>query len=640
MNLIGIHHEPKSQYAYAKDGQTIHLTLRTVKDDVAKVTLLWGDPFDWSPKLEEQPNVETGSLEELEQQEEQEQGEQQQWIWQRGQAFEQTCIKAYSDGLYDYWFSSIQPEWKRARYGFLLQDPSETQEVIFGARGFFDLTQKPEKRYAIGDYFNFPYINQEDVFDVPEWVADTVWYQIFPERFANGDPTLNRPGTLTWGKHQVVSNEMLFGGDLQGIIDHLDYIADLGITGIYFTPIFEATSTHKYDTIDYHKIDPSFGTNKTFKELVDKAHQLGIRIMLDAVFNHCGFKHPFFQDVLQKGRASKYYDWFHILQDPVVNFPMKDGFPKPHSHQLAGKLNYETFAFTPMMPKWRTGHPECEAYLLDIGRYWIENYHIDGWRLDVSNEVSHDFWRKFRTVVKTADPNCFILGENWDDATPWLRADQFDGVMNYEWTTPIWRLLADASQVDSPYNLTEFKNAVSKLMGTTPSTVAKTMFNLIDSHDTSRVLTLMGGSVPKVKIAFLLQMVFAGSPSVYYGSEQGLTGIGDGNRQCMVWDHSQGNQSLHQHVKTLIAIRRQEPLTKVVDLAFQDWKGDEAPLVITKNVQNQQLVIIVNLSSAENTVVVPADMVGNYQDLYHHQSLLLTQKYSLEPLGFRLLKKV
>lgn len=635
MNLIGIHHEPKSQYAYACDSKTVHLTLRTVKDDVAKVTLLWGDPFDWSPKLEEHSKVEQGSrIEEGAQEKITE------WIWQRGQAFEQICTKAYSDGLYDYWFARIQPEWKRARYGFLLQDHLETQEIIFGARGFFDLVSKPEKRYAIGDYFNFPYINQEDVFAVPEWVQDTVWYQIFPERFANGDPALNRPGTLPWGKHQTVSNDMLFGGDLQGIIDHLGYIADLGITGIYFTPIFEATSTHKYDTIDYYKIDPAFGTNETFKELVEKAHALGIRIMLDAVFNHCGFKHPFFQDVLQKGRASKYYDWFHILQDPVVNFPIKDGYPKPHSHQLAGKLNYETFAFTPMMPKWRTGNPDCEAYLLDIGRYWIENYHIDGWRLDVSNEVSHDFWRKFRTVVKTADPNCFILGENWDDATPWLRADQFDGVMNYEWTTPIWRLLAAPSQVDSSYSLCEFENAVSRLMATTPSTIARTMFNLIDSHDTSRVLTLMGGSIPKVKIAFLLQMIFAGSPSVYYGSEQGLTGIGDGNRQCMVWDENQGNQSLHQHVKRLIAIRHQEPLTKVIDLEFQNWSGDEAPLVIIKKAQNQQLIILVNLSEKENCIDIPVEMVGPVDDLYHQDKLHLTEKHTLEPHGFLLLKKV
>ena len=475
-------------------------------------------------------------------------------------------------------------------------------------------------------------------------MKDTVWYQIFPERFANGDSKLNKSHILPWGSKNEVHNEMHFGGDLQGIMDHLDYIADLGATGIYFTPIFEAPTTHKYDTIDYFKIDPSFGNNETFKTLVKEAHKRGIRVMLDAVFNHCGFKHPYFQDVVKKGMASEYAQCFHLLREPVINFPLNEhGFPKPGHSFKEGMLNYETFAFTPNMPKWRTGNALASEYLLNVATYWIEQYDIDGWRLDVSNEVSHEFWRLFRQRVKAIKPDVFILGENWDDSTTWLKGEQFDSVMNYELTYPIWHLLS-TEKTHADFGIEAFKNSISKLLVMYPKNVMPYMFNLLDSHDTSRLKTLLSDDEARVKIAFLLQMSFAGSPSVYYGSEIGLTGVHDGNRQCMVWDETQQNLEMKKHVQTLIWLRKKYRAMKSVDIewlnpsAYVQNNGDAYTesdirmaddvhtasdslfqvLAYTKKFEDERLMFFINLSSQPLQIKLPEYM---NIDIYNQNKL-------------------
>ncbi|EGL82787.1 alpha amylase catalytic region [Caldalkalibacillus thermarum TA2.A1] len=213
---------------------------------------------------------------------------------------------------------------------------------------------------------------------------------------------------------QLIDN--FFGGDLQGVIDHIDHLTELGVNAIYFTPIFEAYSNHKYDTIDYLQVDKHFGNNELLKTLVDVCHQNGIRVMLDAVFNHAGYYFPPFQDVLKHQEKSKYKDWFHLREFPIQTEP---------------RPNYDTFAFTPFMPKFNTENPEVKEYLLNVAKYWIEEVGIDGWRLDVANEVDHAFWREFLKVVKQAKPDAYILGEIWHNALPWLQGDQFDAVMNY-----------------------------------------------------------------------------------------------------------------------------------------------------------------------------------------------------------------
>lgn len=354
-----IYHRPKNNFAYAYDGSTLHIRLRTKKGDAEQVQLIHGDPYHWTV-------LEEGAS----------------WNVQKA-----AMKKSGSDSLFDYWFIAIKPPYRRLRYGFELKSGEET--LIYTEEGFFDEIKVDDTAY----YFCFPFLNPADLFEAPEWVKDTVWYQIFPERFANGNTALNPPNTVAWGSEPPAVNNF-FGGDFQGVIDNLDYLAELGITGIYFTPIFKAASNHKYDTINYLEIDPQFGDKETFKLLVKKCHERGIRVMLDAVFNHSGYYFPPFQDVLEKGEYSPYADWFHIRE-----FPVQDSNPP----------NYDAFAFERTMPKLRTENREVQNYLLQVARYWIEEFNIDGWRLDVANEVDHAFWRKFREVVKAAKPDAIFL---------------------------------------------------------------------------------------------------------------------------------------------------------------------------------------------------------------------------------------
>ncbi len=613
MNILAIHHEAKSKYAYAYDEKSLHIRLRTAKSDVKHVSLLWGDPFNWKR--------EKGEV-----------------TWAYAKDAPMAMVNDYSDSLYDYWFIEVVPDYKRTKYAFILNG-DDVAPVFFGSHGATDMTRHPEIVKSLNEYFNFPYINAEDVFKAPKWVEDTVWYQIFPERFANGDASLDKPEVLPWGSEKEVTNEMHFGGDLKGVIDRLDYIADLGATGIYFTPIFEAPTTHKYDTIDYHRIDPEFGDNETFKILVEEAHKRGIRVMLDAVFNHCGFKHPYFQDVVKMGMASEYAQCFHLLSEPVVNFELNTkGFPAPKKPLKAGDLNYETFAFTPNMPKWRTSNPVAEKYLLDVATYWIENYDIDGWRLDVSNEVSHTFWRKFKETVRAVKPDLFILGENWDDSNPWLGGDQFDSVMNYEFTYPVWHLLSRESNY-SDFGVEAFKDSISRLLVSYPKHVARSMFNLLDSHDTSRLHTMLNDDVRLVKLAFVIQMTFGGSPSVYYGSEIGLYGVHDGNRQCMVWDEAEQNLDLLAHVKQLIALRKAHYAMKTVDLSWIELDGSDEVLGYRKGDAKEGIVVLINMKETSQIIDLKALGLSLTHDLYAEAELTLSERdrLSLDGFDFRIL---
>ncbi|TWD94527.1 alpha amylase catalytic subunit [Neobacillus bataviensis] len=322
-------------------------------------------------------------------------------------------------------------------------------------------------------------------------------------RFANGNPKLNPEGTLTWGS-QNPEPDTFFGGDLEGIIENINHLVKLGVTGIYFTPIFKAVTNHKYDTIDYMEIDPHFGDKFTFKELVEVCHKNGIRVMLDAVFNHSGFYFNAFQDVLEKQEKSNYKDWFHLREFPV------QAFPEP---------NYDTFAFTHMMPKLNTEHPEVKEYLLHVAKYWIEEFDIDGWRLDVANEVDHEFWRAFRKTVKAIKPDAYILGEIWHDSMPWLQGYQFDAVMNYPFTNTSLDFFAK-----DKINAEEFAQQLTKVLTSYPKNVNEVAFNLLGSHDTPRVLTVCDENIDKLKLLFLFQLSFIGTPCIYYGRRNRING--------------------------------------------------------------------------------------------------------------------
>ncbi|WP_079478148.1 glycoside hydrolase family 13 protein [Halobacillus salinus] len=536
-----IYHRPKHNFAYAYDKETIHIRLRTKRNDVEEVTLIHGDPYVWKEDA-----------------------------WQYDQA---PMTKSGSDDLFDYWFVAIKPPYRRLRYSFLLTDNQE--QTVYTEKGFYDHVPADDTAY----HFCFPFLNEVDVFTPPQWVKETVWYQIFPERFANGDPSLNPEGTLPWGSAEPQPDNF-FGGDFQGVIDHLDHLTSLGINGLYFTPIFKAYSNHKYDTIDYMEIDPQFGDKETFKKLVQECHKRGIKVMLDAVFNHSGYYFEPFQDVLEKGTDSKYLSWFHMWDQEVKTTPQP---------------NYDTFAFVPEMPKLNTEHPEVKQYLLDVAKYWIKEFNIDGWRLDVANEVDHAFWRDFRRTVKSVKPEVYILGEIWHDSMPWLQGDQFDAVMNYPFTNAVLKFF------NGEIPLEAFRNEIMHVEHMYPENVNEVSFNLLDSHDTKRVLTYTEENKEAVKLMYLFQLSYGGSPCIYYGDEIGMTGGDDpGCRKCMVWEEDEQDHDLFSFVQGLIERRKTEPaFGNGGRMTFLD---DDDLLIYEKQSDNQTLRFVVNTTDCDHSV--------------------------------------
>ena len=450
--------------------------------------------------------------------------------------------------IFDFWQVQVTVPYRRLMYYFVLED-SQGQIMAYGDDGFHEMGSDQDINFD--SFFRLPYLHESERAKVPEWVKSTVWYQIFPERFKNGRPELSPEQTQPWDVKIRPTSEDFFGGDLEGIIQELDYLADLGITGLYLCPIFEAPTNHKYDTIDYLSVDPHFGDKETFKRLVQGCHARGIRVMLDAVFNHIGAHSKQWQDVRERGSDSPYTDWFHIYKYPVVD-PLTPGAV----HRAQG-LSYEMFAFEGRMPKLNTQNPEVQRYLLDIASYWIREFDIDGWRLDVANEIDHDFWRAFAQQVRSIKPDLYILGEIWHNSQPWLAGDQFDAVMNYLGTTQTTRYFLEHRGTSQ-----KLVDAVLSQQMLYRRQHNEVMFNLLDSHDTWRILSLAKGNKDRVKAALAFNFLQLGSPCLYYGTEYGLDGDHDpGCRKVMPWDPAQQDQDMHIFVKALIALRHR----------YNDW---------------------------------------------------------------------
>ncbi|HFP8020607.1 TPA: glycoside hydrolase family 13 protein [Enterococcus faecium] len=551
MDTAAIYHRPESEYAFLYTNTRFRIRLRTRKNDIKKVYVLCGDPYTITTEK-----------------------------WYQKQRPMKKCL---STNVHDYWEIEVTSETRRLQYAFHVVGEDNT-DCFYGDQGIF-----PYRENVITEpnfYFRIPYFHQIDRFTIPEWVKETVWYQIFPERFANGDKANDPEHTLPWGSKDP-DREDFFGGDLQGVRDHLDYLTDLGVNGIYFCPIFKATSNHKYDTIDYYEVDPAFGDKKLLKNLIDEAHKRGIRIMFDAVFNHMGVHSPQWQDVLKNGEKSIYKDWFHIRFFPVDSYQMTD-LP-----ETAENIPYDTFAFTPFMPKLNTANPEVQKYLLDIATYWIKEFDIDGWRLDVANEVDHHFWKKFREAVTEIKPDIYILGEIWHSSQAWLQGNEFHAVMNYAFTDSIKDYFAKkkitASQMVSGMNHQQmlYRDQVNE--GT---------FNLLDSHDTARILTLCQGNKELMKSVMAFMFLQKGSPCIYYGTEIGMTGEDDPDcRKCMIWEKEEQDLELFGFIKELVSLRKQ--LSKIISEGSTQWLivyDREDKLYFTRELEGQIIYVYFNQS--------------------------------------------
>lgn len=480
--------------------------------------------------------------------------------------------KAYSGELFDYYEICLKLKDTRLAYVFYINDGKEC--FYFSEDG---LSEEYDFKLGYYNFFQYPYINEADIVKPVEWMKTAVFYQIFVERFDIGDKKKDLSYvTMNWG--DIPTPKSFAGGDLKGITKRLSYIKGLGVDSIYLTPVFESISNHKYDISDYYNVAGQFGTNDDLKELVDEAHKKGMHIVLDAVFNHCSDRMMQFEDVKRNGKKSPYFDWFIIHGDRIDE----------------SKCNYETFASCKYMPKLNTSNEEVRKFLIDIALYYISEYKIDGWRLDVSDEISFDFWREFRKAVKNANPDAVIIGENWHDAYANLRGDQYDSIMNYAFTKLCLDYFARKTK-----NAKEASEKLNELLIRNKAGVNEMMLNLLDSHDTLRFFTEVNEDRDIMKCALALLFFYMGTPCIFYGTEILTVGKYDPDcRRCMDWDRAlkkKDTEDIVNLLNKLAKIKRKKDFSK--ENIFISEK--DGCLFLERESKKAKYALYINMQSVE-----------------------------------------
>jgi glycosidase len=510
---------------------------------------------------------------------------------------------AVTDRVYEYYRGEVEmPD--SFSYVFRYRDGAKTQGLT--AAGLGD--------EAGGRPFVFRPA-EHPVFATPDWVKHAVIYQIFPERFRNGNPA-NDPDFREWyyeGKktppaagtrlntdfqeyyHRIADwNDWkaltqcpwtpdgrdwmgFYGGDIEGVRQSLDYLRDLGVTAIYFNPIFQAKSTHKYDGADYMKVDPHFATNDEFKAFVKEARARGIRIILDIVYNHSGNAHWAFKDAVEKGPASPTYQWFEFKQWPLPAGWPNVGRPwKPADYYYCwwgfGDLPDLNFDLSRNNDAEKAVRDVSQAqvnvplvnHLLDATEFWLRDMDCDGVRLDVPNEVPYWFWKLFNQRVKKVKPDAYILGELWGNASDYVKPGIYDAVMNYAYfRDPVGRFIGSAAG-----SAAEFDAALATGRTAYPTQAVAAQMNLIDSHDTVRFLTQVNGDEKRLLLAALFGMTYIGAPTIYYGDEVGMEGGKDPDcRRPFPWDWEKDAKrvAIHDAYRKLAKLRHSSAALRTGD---------------------------------------------------------------------------
>lgn len=503
--------------------------------DIRRVFIVYGDPFDGSVTPDG-------------------------WAWE-GKRQEITRKKDLP--YHTWWQATVMLPYGRCKYCFELHGQDEGDVRYCLENGFYTADELVTLRRITGNFpgFEFPWLDGAECVRVPDWVPRTVWYQIFPDRFCR-DTSSQKPNDLPWpAAKDVVTNNEHYGGTLRGITEKLGYLADLNITGLYLNPVNASPSVHKYDTSDYLNIDPAFGSADDLHTLVKEAHARGIKVMLDGVFNHCGWDFALWQDVVRNGKASPYFDWFIVQEWPfetVVEPECEAVASRSRPSGTNGKSGkYSTFAYVDTMPKLNTNNPAVVDYLLNVCETWVRSYDIDGLRLDVANELSHTFCRQLYRRMRSLKKDFYLLGEIWRSALPWLRGGELDSVMNYPLALCFWKFFCDKT-----LSALTFEREINAVFTAYPEPVTVGLFNLLDSHDTPRLFTRNGGDVSAVWQQYALLLSLPGSPCIYYGSEVLLAGGNDPDcRRCMPWQAIEAGEYAEpmSMMRQLIALRHTHP---------------------------------------------------------------------------------
>ncbi|WP_077612786.1 glycoside hydrolase family 13 protein [Clostridium sp. Marseille-P2415] len=507
MDRCAVLHIPLSQYAFANTEKGMTIRIRVKKKDLVSCTLYYGDRACRKIPME----------------------------------FTEVPMKATAeDDLFEYYEAVFETPFNRVCYYFKLNDGKEWV-YYYGdkfTRELPGITINHKYMEGRSEYYQYPVILREEVADVPEWFKNAVVYNIFPDSFAGGRKFISGAEQEKVLEDNHICHSRL-GGTINGIRENLDYIQGLGFDCIYLNPIFAAGESHKYDVLDYYHIDPCFGTNEDFRRLVDEIHEKGMHIILDGVFNHCSWKFFAFEDVVKNGEKSLYKDWFYELNFPVI---------RPENEDI--KPDYACFAYERKMPKFNTSNQKVQEYFTGVCRYWIREYHIDGWRLDVANEAARSFWRAFRQAAKEENPESVLIGEVWENAETWLKGDIFDSTMNYEFRN-LCRDFFALGKIEAG----TFSFRMNQMLLRYPDNLRDGQLNLLDSHDVPRFLSVCGDDERRFRLSVLFLMLSPGVPSLFYGDEMGIKGIEEREyRSPMEWGSA--NESLRSFVTQVIKLRK------------------------------------------------------------------------------------
>jgi neopullulanase len=464
------------------------------------------------------------------------------------------------------------------------------------------------------------------ILTTPDWVKDAVFYQIFPDRFAKSERVPKHLNLEAWDSPPTPFG--FKGGDLRGVVEQLDYLHDLGVTAIYFNPIFASAANHRYHTYDYYHVDPLLGGNAALRELIDAAHARGMRIVLDGVFNHTGRGFWPFHHTLENGAASPYVDWFHFDSDRLNGARHFAAYPDLEAREALRRgegslkaIGYQAWWNLPALPKFNTRTPAVREFLWDVAVRWID-FGIDGWRLDVPADIDDDsFWQEFRRRVKSANPEAYLVGEIWHEARRWLQGDQFDAVMNYPLTIACLGFFGgerldlaetrkvggyrDVRAIDAP----EFADRVDWLLGLYDPAITQAQLNLLDSHDTPRFVTSVSGEQAALRLALLLLFTYPGAPCIYYGDEIGLAGGDDPDcRRAFPWDRSTWDHDLLAFVRRCVALRKAHPALRRG--SHHRLYAHDGVYVFGRQLGDEKLVIALNAGSSARLIDAPVSALG------------------------------
>lgn len=543
-------HIPLSQYAFANSESNITIRVRAAKGNLTRCILYFGDRvYPYDPIL----------FTPLE------------------------MNRVAFDLEFDYFEATFESPYTRVCYYFELI--AEDEQVYLFADIF--ASELPKER---SEFYQYPFIRREEISTVPDWLKRAVVYNIFPDSFASKKSSIQgTPSELPWGNGIVLKSKL--GGTIKGITENLDYIAELGFNCLYINPIFIAGEYHKYDILDYLHISPNLGTDEDFRELVNQAHAKNIRVVIDGVFNHCSWYFFAFDNVVRNGANSGYKDWFYNLQFPVE---------RPDNENV--QPSYSCFAYERKMPKLNSSNPEVRDYFMAVCNHWIREYGVDGWRLDVANEVDRVFWRTFKQTARAANPESVMIGEIWESSESWLQGDMFDSTMNYDFRKNCRDFFGTEA-----INATEFNARVTKMNYRYPTGILHGQLNLLDSHDVNRFFSYCQNDIRRLRLAEVFLFTAPGTPCVFYGDELGMSGNREESlRGPMPWVNPPYDE--RSFFKQLISLRKNNSALVYGSYRalFMDADG---MYIYERQLDNQSIIVAINArnSNVDLRYAVPQD---------------------------------